>query len=477
MKALVIDDEDLVRDNVAEALRAEGWAVREADSAERAYELLSKEPWELVFCDVMLGGPGHQDGFAVLRRFTAEQPTAQIVLMTGHGSAVGALDAVSSGAYDYLMKPFDIDDVRTISQAVRRNVEKRAQAVAGELPAPPAYVSDIDLVGRSAAFVEIMKLVGRVATTNLPVLITGESGTGKEVVARAIHRRSPRAAASFVAVNCGAIPAGLIESELFGHARGSFTGATGERRGLWQEADGGTVFLDEITETTLAFQVKLLRALQQGEIRRVGSNHNLRIDARVIAATNDDVEIEMREGRFRQDLLYRLNAVTLHLPPLRERREDIRPLVTRFAERVVRPGVPPVSFSPEALELLENYSWPGNIRELENAVARAAALSDHIVRPQHLPERVREFPDSIDQLTVAPVQSDAEPSELLSLAELERRHVSRVLAHTGGNKQAAARILGVDRTTLQRMLKRHHPEEGESEDTANQAAAGAGDEN
>jgi transcriptional regulator with GAF, ATPase, and Fis domain len=309
-----------------------------------------------------------------------------------------------------------------------------------------------------------MKLVGRVAVTNLPVLITGESGTGKEVVARAIHRRSPRADTAFVAVNCGAIPSELIESELFGHVRGSFTGATVDRRGLWEEADGGTVFLDEITETTPAFQVKLLRALQEGELRRVGSNRLVHVDVRVIAATNRDAEQEQREGRFRQDLLYRLNAVTIHLPPLRERREDILPLAQHFAQRVVRPGSQPVSFSREALQLLEQYAWPGNIRELENAVVRAVALCDRIVRPEDLPERIRncrnETPLQTAQETNAPRESVAD-EELLPLAVVERRHVERVLARTGGNKQAAARLLGIDRTTLQRMVKRHNLDAGD----------------
>ncbi|MBD0325327.1 MAG: sigma-54-dependent Fis family transcriptional regulator, partial [Pyrinomonadaceae bacterium] len=274
MKALVVDDEAPIRDTVAEVLRVDGWAVSEADSAEHAFEMLQNETWALVFCDVKLGGDSGYDGFSVLRRFTKEQPDAQIVLMTGHGSAVGALDATALGAYDYLMKPFGVEEVLEVSRSVRRGIEKRQHPGTGELPPLSVYTSaDIDLVGRSSAFVEVMKLVGRVAATNLPVLITGESGTGKEIVARAIHRRSQRASGPFVAVNCGAIPAELIESELFGHVRGAFTGATGDRRGLWQEADNGTVFLDEITETTLSFQVKLLRALQEGEIRRVGSNH------------------------------------------------------------------------------------------------------------------------------------------------------------------------------------------------------------
>jgi two-component system, NtrC family, response regulator AtoC len=465
MKALVIDDDQVIRDNVAEVLREDGWVVSDAESAEHAFALLSRETWALVFCDVKLGGDGGHDGFAVLRRFTEEQPQAQIVLMTGHGSAVGALDAVASGAYDYLMKPFDNDEVLAISHAVRSGIEKRArQQTTGDL-VPPVYTSDIDLVGQSAAFVEMMKLVGRVAGTNLPVLITGESGTGKEVVARAIHRRSQRAGNAFVAVNCGAIPAELIESELFGHVRGSFTGASMDRRGLWQEAHLGTIFLDEITETTPAFQVKLLRALQEGEIRRVGSNHTLQVDVRVIAATNRDLESEMREGSFRQDLLYRLNAVTLHLPPLRARSEDIMPLARRFAERSKRVGERPVSFSREAITILESYRWPGNIRELENAIVRATALCDGIVRPEDLPERIShsisEPPPQTQEIDAEAATPEAGESEeqLFSLSELECRHIRRVLERTHGNKQAAARILGIDRSTLQRMIKRHNLEE------------------
>ncbi|HEV2764284.1 MAG TPA: sigma-54 dependent transcriptional regulator [Pyrinomonadaceae bacterium] len=473
MQALVIDDEESVRSFVSEVLRADGWQVEEAEAAERAFELLSERQWALVFCDVLLGGT---DGFTVLRRFASEQPRAKVVLMTGHGSAAGALDATAFGAYDYLLKPFGVDEVLNIAGDVRRQLETRrahrqeAAARVEEAAQTNVYTSDIDLVGRSVAFLEVMKLVGRVAPTNLPVLITGESGTGKEVVARAIHRRSARAEHPFVAVNCGALPSELIESELFGHVRGSFTGAERDRRGLWEEADGGTVFLDEITETTLAFQVKLLRALQEGEIRRVGSNRTINLDVRVIAATNRDVEEEVRQGRFRQDLLYRLNAVTIHLPALRERREDIPVLARRFAERV-RPagGEAPVTFTREALELLESYAWPGNIRELENAVVRAAALCEHTVRPEDLPERIRRAGETLrhQPTPTAPAPTDAparvEPSaggdrEWVTLSEVEGHYVRRVLEHTRGNKQAAARLLGVDRKTLQRMIQRHRIE-------------------
>ncbi|HEX8475621.1 MAG TPA: sigma-54 dependent transcriptional regulator [Pyrinomonadaceae bacterium] len=496
LQALVIDDEPTVRDFVSEVLREGGWQVREAETAEHAFEMLREHHWSLVFCDVMLGGA---DGFAVLRRFAAEQPRVKVVLMTGHGSAVGALDATAFGAYDYLLKPFGLHEVQKISDAVRLQIERRRarrrDAAREEAARPPVYTSDIDLVGRSSAFLEVMKLVGRVAPTNLPVLITGESGTGKELVARAIHRRSARTANAFVAVNCGAIPSELIESELFGHVRGSFTGAERDRRGLWEEADGGTVFLDEITETTHGFQVKLLRALQEGEIRRVGANRVQYTDVRVIAATNRHVEDEVGAGRFRQDLLYRLNAVTIYLPPLRERREDIQPLARRFAERV-RPagGDAAVTFTPEAVELLEGYDWPGNIRELENAVVRAVALCDHHVRPEDLPERIRRHASEEDRTEAAPAAINAtleEPSattatsatatsttatsattgnnavaassastveEWPPLAEIEGRYVRRVLEHTRGNKQAAARLLGVDRKTLQRMIQRHHLE-------------------
>ena len=455
MPALVVDDDPQVRRFVAEVLRDEGWAVDEAGSAERAFEMIDGGRWSLVFCDVVLGGAS---GFDVLRRLKEVQPEAQIVLMTGHGSAAGALDATSLGAYDYLLKPFGTSDVVSLSDAIRRRAENLLQAGGGKPAAPAAYVSDLDLIGKSPALVGVMKMVGRLAMTSLPVLITGESGTGKEIVARAVHRRSQRASKPFVAVNCGAVPAELIESELFGHTRGSFTGADRDRTGLFEEANGGTVFLDEITETTPAFQVKLLRALQEGEVRRVGSNRPLHVDVRVIAASNRDPKAEVREGRFRQDLFYRLNAVGLHLPPLRERREDILSLVEHFAGRVRPLGSPPLRFSPEAVRLLEEYSWPGNIRELENAVMHAAALCDHTVRPEDLPEDVRSSGSTADREKTSPPAGKSPVltiSDWVPLKAVEGEYVACVMRHTGGNKQAAARALGVDRKTLDRMLTRH----------------------
>ena|SRR5882672_672799 len=454
MHALVIDDEPQMRKFVSEVLRDEGWELTEVASAEQAFELVREREWSAVFCDVMLGGA---DGFSVLKRFKEEQPRAKVVLMTGAGSAVGALDATSFGAFDYLLKPFGPEELQSLSRALREQLSsppsRRLRAAYGS----SAYQPDVGLLGRSEAFIMVMKQVGRVATTNLPVLLTGESGTGKEVVASSLHSRSHRAEQPFVAVNCGAISAELIESELFGHVKGSFTGADRDRRGLWEEADKGTVFLDEITETTPAFQVKLLRALQQGEIRRVGSNHTQRVDVRVIAASNRNVEEEVDAGRFRKDLFYRLNAVSIRLPPLRERPEDILLLAKSFAQRVYSLN-PEVKFSLEALELLEKYRWPGNIRELENAVVRATAICDGTIRAKDLPERVQEYCLAQTQGLAVADASDRIAlvvEEWSPLSVIEGRYVAKVLAQTGGNKQAAARILEVDRKTLDRMIKRH----------------------
>jgi DNA-binding NtrC family response regulator len=453
LHALVIDDEAAITTLVGAVLRDDGWEVTEVGSAEEAFEMLRGQEWSVVFCDVLLGGA---DGFSVLRRFKAELPATKVVLMTGHGTAEGALDATSFGAYDYLLKPFGPDELLSLSLALREQMQGSKSRRLRQSSGASTYPADIGVLGRSEAFIAVMKQVGRVATTNLPVLLSGESGTGKEVVASSLHSRSSRADQPFVAVNCGAISAELIESELFGHVKGSFTGADRDRRGLWEEADHGTVFLDEITETTPAFQVKLLRALQQGEIRRVGSNHTQRVDVRVIAASNRDVEEEVEAGRFRKDLFYRLNAVSITLPPLRDRKEDILLLANCFAERVYSLS-PQVKFSLEALQLLERYPWPGNIRELENAVVRATAICDGTIRVKDLPERVQNyFKTQREDSKLATEAAELQAlEEWTPLSDVEGRYVTRVLAHTRGNKQAAARLLEIDRKTLDRMIKRH----------------------
>jgi DNA-binding NtrC family response regulator len=452
LHALVIDDEPAITTLVGTILREDGWQVTEAGSAEKAFEMLRAQDWAVVVCDVQLGGA---DGFSVLRRFKEELPATKVVLMTGHGTASGAMDATSFGAYDYLLKPFGPEELQSLSQTLREQFQtqpaRRLRARYGTVGSK----ADVGVLGRSEAFINVMKQVGRVTATNLPVLLSGESGTGKEVIASSLHSRSSRRDQPFVAVNCGAISAELIESELFGHTKGSFTGADRDRKGLWEEADKGTIFLDEITETTPAFQVKLLRALQQGEIRRVGSNQTLKVDVRVIAASNRNVEEEVAAGRFREDLFYRLNAVAITLPPLRERREDILLLAKSFAERVYSLS-PQVKFSLEALELLEKYPWPGNIRELENAVVRATAVCDGTIRVKDLPERIQQF--SMRLSPDLPQTSDVivPPQDWTTLAVVEGRYVAKVLIHTRGNKQAAARLLEIDRKTLDRMIKRHN---------------------
>ena len=450
LQALVIDDEPDVTSLLAEVLRQEGWEVTEAGSAEQAFDQLTNRSWGAVFCDIRLGGP--QDGFAVLHHFKKQMPAAPVVLMTGFGSGLGALDASSFGAYDYILKPFGLEEILSISQALKEQVFNYQRRRVRSPVAATRYQPSLRVIGRSAAFINVMKQVGRFASTDLPVLVTGESGTGKEIIASSLHSRSSRRDFPFITVNCGAISAELIESELFGHVKGAFTGADRDRQGLWAAADKGTVFLDEITETTPAFQVKLLRALQQGEVRPVGSNETLRVDVRVIAASNRNVEEEVAAGRFREDLFYRLNAVSIPLPPLRERREDIPILARSFAERVYSLK-PSVTFSVEAIELLQQYPWPGNIRELENAVVLATALCDGTIRAANLPERVRNYSSQVKAESPSIVES---AREFVALSAMEGSYVKDVLMHTSGNKQAASRLLGIDRKRLDRIIKRHN---------------------
>ncbi|HEU4431783.1 MAG TPA: sigma-54 dependent transcriptional regulator [Pyrinomonadaceae bacterium] len=451
-RALVIDDEHYVREFVCDVLRGDGWSVSQSPSAKDAFEWLPETPWSVVFCDVTLGGV---DGYNLLHSFKEKLPDSRVVLMSGHGNINGPLDATAFGAYDYFLQRFGTEELQLLSEALRDQLTGRTKR-SSPARRTAACHSDIELVGRSQALIAVMKELRRVSTTNVPVLITGESGTGKELVASAIHNRSARADRPFIAINCGAIPTDLIEAELFGCVRGSFAGADRDRHGLWEEADGGTLFLDEVTQTSLSFQATLLRAMQMGEIRRVGSNHTTLVNVRVIAASNRDLEREVAAGRFRSDLFQRLNAESIALPPLRERPEDIPPLAQSFADRLYSLNAP-VKFSAEALAVLERYNWPGNIRELETAVVQAVAMCDGTVRVKDLPERVRHHSGAdISRTNGSSDQFDHE--ELAPLSRIEGRYVTKVLEHTRGNKQAAARILGVDRKTLDRMIKRHNIE-------------------
>ncbi len=441
MRVLVVDDEQVVRELVREAMLQQGYQVWIASSCEEALRLASERDFDLVFCDVVMDG---MNGFTVLKEFRETlRSQAEIVLMTGQASVEAAIEAVQYGANDYICKPFSISVLQAIASAVeqRRYPSKLIEIESRKGPQQ-------EIMGNSPIMIEVVKTAARVALTDLPVLIRGESGTGKELLARLIHRKSSRSDRPFVAVNCGALPDTLLESELFGHTRGAFTGADSMRRGLFEEADGGTLLLDEVTETSPAFQVKLLRVLQEGEFRPLGTNQKKRVNIRVISATNRDPQALVEQGLFRQDLLYRLQGVSITLPPLRERRDDIRSMALAFLAQYNIHGRR-LSITKDAMLALERYAWPGNIRELKHLMQRLAALSSGIIRLEDLP------PELVSTPRVASVMNDVIPEgELPTLDQIESNYLLRVLSAVGGNKSRAAQVMGVDRKTLYRMIER-----------------------
>lgn len=438
MRILVVDDDPHARDLLKRLLGTLGEVVQASDPRGAAERLSGDGPFDLVLTDMAMPDPG--DGLKVLQEVKTQSPDTPVIVVTAFGNIEGALDSIQQGAFDYLSKPFDVD---AIVRVARRALEQR-RLVEENRTLRKQVERGSSLVGRSPALLEVYKQVARAAASNVPVLITGETGTGKEMVARALHKRSPRAGGPFIPVDCGAISESLMESELFGHARGSFTGATGARRGVFEEADGGTLFLDEIGDVGPKVQSQLLRALQEGEIRRVGESAPVRVDVRVVAATNKDLKARVAEGLFREDLLYRLDVVHLHLPPLRERREDIPALVEHFAQHHARGGARPV-VTPEAMARLTAYDWPGNVRQLENVMARALALNvTGVLGPQDFPEPIGDAPKKL---------TGGLAGDMPSLAELSRRYAAHVLQHVGGNKSEAARLLGVDRKTLYKLLE------------------------
>src|SRR6185503_14549653 len=371
-RVLVVDDEPGLRQSLGLLLSDAGYEVVSESDSRRALERGLAEPFDLILCDVRMP---ELDGLGFLRRYRDGAGGALVIMMSAYGGEDAALAAMKEGAYDYVPKPFRPDEViLTLRKAEER--ERLRQTVAGlraQLDSGPA---ERGVVAQSAAMRSALELVARVAEHATTVLITGESGTGKEVVARAIHRASPRAARGFVAINCAAIPENLLESELFGHMKGSFTGATADKAGLFEAAEGGTLLLDEIGEMPLALQAKMLRVLQESEIRRIGDHRARRVNARIIAATARDLAADAQTGKFREDLYYRLAVVTIALPPLRERREDIGPLAMHFAARLASKLGRPITLAPETLAWLGTREWRGNVRELENAVERAAVLSN-----------------------------------------------------------------------------------------------------
>ncbi|MCC6641228.1 MAG: sigma-54-dependent Fis family transcriptional regulator [Deltaproteobacteria bacterium] len=447
LRILIVDDDEALRESLALVLSAETYDVLTAGDAEAALARVETGPVDVVLCDLRMPGV---DGLELLPQLARRLPGATLILMSAHGGPDLAIEAMQRGAYDYLAKPFTPSEVLlTIRKARERERLRRenellrrdVQRVVGERP----------IVAASACMIEVLELLERAAEFKATVLLTGESGTGKEVLARAIHAQSPRRGEAFVGVNCAAIPESLLESELFGHARGAFTGADRARRGLFVEADGGTLFLDEIGELPPPLQAKLLRALQEEEVRPVGESKPRRVDVRVLAATARNLESEVRAGRFREDLFYRLDVLRVCVPPLRDRREDIPLLVDHFLARFATSlGKPVRELSDDALEKLVAYPWPGNVRELENVIERAVILARG--------ERIgaRDLPANV---TAPAREAPRGGSPEFSLREARRASeteaIERALAATGGNRTHAARLLGISHRALLYKLKEY----------------------
>lgn len=442
---LVAEDEDLMRAIISRLLEAEGYRVASVASAEEALEKFAAEDVAVMLTDIRMAG---MDGLTLLDRIKDVDDEALVIVMTAYSSVDSAVAALRKGAYDYITKPFVNEDLlQSVKNAIRqRELFRENRQLRRELDRRYSFA---EIIGTSEALQSVFRLVEKVAATNTNILIQGESGTGKELIARAIHHNSPRAQRPFVAINCGALPETLLEAELFGHMKGAFTGAVASRPGLLRSAEGGTVFLDEVGEVSAATQVRLLRAVQEHEVTPVGSSASVRFDARVVCATNRDLEKEVAEGRFREDLFYRLNVIEVHLPPLRERREDIPLLARHFITRTAREQAgAEKSIERAAMSALINYSWPGNVRELQNAVERAYTLSGATVDLDSLPPRVRD--------AAANTLLMRDPDGLRpTLAEVERRHIFETLASVNQDKARAANILGIDLSTLYRKLRRY----------------------
>jgi two-component system response regulator HydG len=448
---LVVDDDRDICLLIRDAMAKQGYEVAwELDGAS-ALAYLDTASVEVVLADVKLGD---MSGLTLCKQITERQPDVPVIVCTGFGSMQTAIAAIRSGAYDFITKPIEMDSLALILEravrhrALRDEVRRLRRAVADSSRLE-------DLIGGSPSMKKVYELIRQVSTSDTSVLITGESGTGKELVAQALHASSARAGGPFVALNCAAVPHSLLESELFGHMRGAFTDAKSARTGLFVQAHGGTLFLDEIAEMPQEMQVKLLRVLQERKVRPIGGSAEIEFDARLIAATNRDVEAEVEAGRFREDFYYRVNVVGIHLPPLRSRGNDILLLAQHFIDSIrARTAKPVRGITSEAAQKLVEYDWPGNVRELENCVERAVALTrfEEIVIAD-LPEKIRDYESS--KLVI----SGDDPEEFPTLDELERRYIRRVLKATGGNKTLAARILGMGRRTLYRRLEEMDEEE------------------
>ncbi|HUE82136.1 MAG TPA: sigma-54 dependent transcriptional regulator [Pyrinomonadaceae bacterium] len=442
IKILVVDDERGARMALEVPLRLSGYNVTAVADGREAIELGQRDQFDVVLTDVFMPGVG---GLEVVREFHRFSPDTKIIAMTAQGSLEIALQAIDQGAFDFIAKPFDIEQVLLlVSRAVKH------YQTAG--PETDQHLSFSGIIGHSPLMVRTYKLTAYAARTDATVLIEGESGTGKELIARAIHNYSDRAARPFTAVNCGALTETLLESELFGYTKGSFTGATSDRAGLFESTEGGTLFLDELGATSPSFQASLLRVLQEKEVRPIGEREPRKVDVRIIGATNTDLEELASRGEFRSDLFYRLSVLVIRLPPLRERgREDLKLLARHFVKKYSDEGGTQVQITEEAIDLLNGYTWPGNVRELENTIAHAVAVcSDRLITASDLPERI------VTRACARPTPKVSSPVSLIddrpTLEELNRRYIQFILAEKGGNKSRAAATLGINRRTLYRYL-------------------------
>jgi len=447
-RVLVVDDDKSICNLLKSVLELEKYAHRVATSGEEARRLMAADRFDILISDIYLGD---DSGLNLLAEMKEVNPEAEVVIMTAHGSVETAVNAVHNGAFDYISKPFAVDDVLEV---LKRIEEKFSLIDTSSLGSELVdTLPDTNIIGTSPRMVDIYKKLARVSTIDSPVLLLGESGSGKELVAREIHQNSPRSHSQFVVINCGALPETLLESELFGHEKGAFTGANTTRKGLLENASGGTVFLDEISETSLSFQVKLLRVIQEREIRRVGSNETLKVDIRVIAATNRDLREMVRTNQFREDLFHRLNVFTIALPPLRERTHDIPLLASYYLKLFNERYKKNIRLAADAIEAMKRYSWPGNVRELKNVLERTLTFNDTgVIQPAEL-----EFGEADDLRGEKSLEAAARisaSSSTHSLDEMEREHIIRVLRETGGNKKKAAEILGIERRTLYNKAKR-----------------------
>jgi two-component system, NtrC family, response regulator AtoC len=441
-RILVVDDDRSICKLMGSILQMEAYPFRIATSAEQARRAMEEERFDILVSDIYLGD---DSGLHLLEHMKSVNSDAEVVIMTAHGSMETAVHAVHNGAFDYISKPFVIDDIVGILHRIEEKFQLVREATVGTELAET--MPNTEIIGATPKMVEIYKKVAKIARIEAPVLIVGESGSGKELVARALHANSSRASSAFIVINCGAVPETLLESELYGHERGSFTGATGTRKGLLESASGGTLFLDEISETSLSFQVKLLRVIQEHEIRRVGSNETLEVDMRLVAATNRDLREMVRTNRFREDLFHRLNVFTIALPALRDRSPDIPLLSSYFLKIFSEKHGKTVRLAAGAVEAMKRYSWPGNVRELKNMLERAITFNDTgVIQPDEL-----EFGDIDD---IKAVVGAAGGASIGSLDQMEKDHIIKVLKETGGNKKKAAEILGIERRTLYNKAKR-----------------------